>query len=137
MLTKLDLAALLEIDGGRVRIAFERALAECQGDLKDRPGLKKARKLTLTCSFSPQPEEGGRELEMCDVRFSVKVDIPKRESKVYSMKAGRGGLVFNEDSPEDVNQATLGFGPKPTDVVGEKDGKEGGQGRRKAAGDAR
>ena len=111
-LEKFTLATLAEMDQGRIRIAFEQALQRLQDDLKDRPAVESARKITLLVSLVPIVGDDG-ELDSVDVDFKITDTVPKRESKTYNMQATRGGLLFNELSPDEVRQRTLDMAPKP------------------------
>lgn len=111
-LEKFSLATIADMDGGRIRAAFEQALRRIEADLKDRPGVKGARKLELVLDLKPVGEEG--ELDSVNVTFRIKDNVPKRESKAYNMQAVPGGLLFNDASPEDVRQKTLDMTPKPS-----------------------
>jgi len=110
-LEKFTLATLAEMDQGRIRIAFEQALQRLQDDLKDRPAVESARKITLLVSLVPIVGDDG-ELDSVDVDFKITDTVPKRESKTYNMQATRGGLLFNELSPDEVRQRTLDMAPK-------------------------
>ena len=111
-LEKFSLATLAEMDGGRIRAAFEQALQRLEADCKDRPGVKRARQLQLVVELAPIADEG--ELDSVNVTFRIKESIPKRESKAYNMQAVPGGLLFNDASPEDVRQKTFDMTPKPS-----------------------
>ena len=111
-LEKFDMGTLTELDGGRIRTAFEQALKRLETDCKDRPNVKAARKLELVITMTPLPDDAG-DLDSVDVKFRVKDSVPKRESKAYNMRAVPGGLLFNELSPDDVRQQTLDMAPKP------------------------
>lgn len=107
---KFDPQSLLELDGGRIREAMCQALARCEADMHDRPGVKGARKLTLEITFKPVMGEDG-DLDGADVTCQVKESIPRRSSRAYAMRADkRGGLFFNEHAPENPNQRTLDEG---------------------------
>lgn len=110
-LEKFNLATIADMDGGRIRAAFEQALARLEADLKDRPAVKTARKLELILDLTPVSDGG--ELDSVNVKFRVKDNVPKRESKAYNMQAVAGGLLFNDASPEDVKQKTLDMAPRP------------------------
>lgn len=118
-LEAFTLATIADMDGGRIRLAFEHALARCQDDCKDRPDLKTSRKIALVLHLEPVCEKG--HLESVDVTFKITDTIPKRESKSYNMKAVAGGLLFNEASPEDVRQMSLDMAPQPQLVEDEDD----------------
>jgi hypothetical protein len=114
-LQKFDMETLTELDGGRIRTAFEQAMKRLEHDCKDRPNVKAARKLELVITMTPLPDDAG-DLDSVDVKFRVKDSVPKRESKAYNMRAVPGGLLFNELSPDDVRQQTLDMAPKPAPV---------------------
>src|SRR6188768_2061960 len=95
---KFELKTLSEIDGGRIREAFEQALKRCEGDCRDRPSLKTARTLTLTVRLKPAVDERG-ELDTVGAEFDVHEKLPKRQSRTYQMLARGGNLLFNELSP--------------------------------------
>ncbi len=112
---KFELASLVTIDGGRIREAFEQALKRCRDDCHDRPGVAKVRKVSLVATLAPVCAPDGS-MGSCDVQFEIDDSLPKRVSPSYNMKAARGGLLFNELSPDDVNQGTLDdVGPKATE----------------------
>lgn len=111
MLEKFTLATLVDMDGGRIKTAFEQALQRLESDCKDRPGVKRSRQLQLVLDLTPVADGG--DLDSVNVTFKIKESIPKRESKAYNMQAVAGGLLFNDASPEDVRQKTLDMAPKP------------------------
>lgn len=112
-LETFNTAYLAHIDGGRVRVGLDEAIRRAYSDCEDRPGLKKARKVTLEITITPEIE--GENLDSCTVEFDVKERIPARSSKSYNMRAGSGGLLFNELSPEDVDQGTIPMGTPKAD----------------------
>lgn len=109
---KFELRSLVDLDSGRIRTAFEQALTRCLTDCRDRPAVTDARKITLAVAMAPVLDPDG-EMESCNVQFQITDSVPKRKSKVYNMKSSRGGLLFNELSPDDVNQRTLDEAPGP------------------------
>jgi hypothetical protein len=107
---KFSMLTLLGIDGGRIREAFDLTLATCEQDMADRPGVKAARKVTLTITLTPDPDEEG---DLCgaSVGFDVKASLPKRKSRDYSMRAEKNrGLWFNDHAPENPLQRTIDEG---------------------------
>lgn len=110
-LEKFDLATLADMDGGRIRVAFEAALRRLEADCRDRPGVKSARKLALLVQLEPVADDG--QLDSVNVTFRITDTVPKRESKAYNMAAVPGGLLFNDSSPEDVHQMSLDMAPRP------------------------
>jgi hypothetical protein len=111
---RFELSALSTIDGGRINAAFQQALARCEADCRDRPGTGKPRKIALVVTMTPLCDDSA-DLESVNVHFQITDTIPKRESKVYNMKADRKGLLFNELAPEDVRQTTIDE-PQPRKV---------------------
>lgn len=112
-LEKFTLATIADMDGGRIRQAFEAALKRLEDDCKDRPAVKAGRTLELVLQMVPVADDG--ELDSVDITFRIKDKVPKRESKTYNMQSVRGGLLFNDASPEDVRQKTLDMAPKPSE----------------------
>lgn len=112
---KLTLAALNRIDSGRIKAAWEQALANARADCEDRPALDKARKIALVAYVKPLTDDKG-ELESCNVYFDIVETTPKRTTKTYNMGAARGALVFNEMSPDDNKQHTIDEVMKPRKV---------------------
>lgn len=128
MLMAFDLEALNTMDGGRIRELINQKLKTVLADCKDRPALTAARKLVVTIALSPECNDEATDMRSCDVQVEVKVALPRNKTGVYSMKAVRGGLVFNEDSLDNVHQTTLGLSGGAT--------KDDVDGKRKAANDA-
>ena len=111
-LQKFEFETVATIDDGRIREALDQAIRRCELDCKDRPNLNTARCVTLKINLTPVPSEAG-DLDSVDVAFAIGDALPRRASKTYNMRATRGGLLFNELSPDDVNQMTLpGIGPR-------------------------
>ena len=106
-LSQLSLENVASIDGGRLAVALNQAIARCESDCRDRPGLNKDRKISLTIKMRPiMNDKSG--LDSCDIGFEIKDAIPRRDSKSYNMKAGQEGLWFNDDTPENPGQLTIG-----------------------------
>lgn len=108
---QFTLRSLSEIDGGRLATAFAHALARCEADCRDRPGVDASRTITVKTVLTPQSDEGGH-LHGVDVQFEVNDKLPKRASKTYNMQpAADGGLFYNEFAPENGGQRTLDDAP--------------------------
>lgn len=112
---KFTVESLGILDGGRIKEAIEQAIKRAELDCKDRPLVKEARTVSLQIHFQPKVDEGG-DLGIIDVSFDVVEKAPKRKSRIYEMATKRGGLFFNEMSPEDVAQTTLDDAPRPKGV---------------------
>ncbi|MCA8968808.1 MAG: hypothetical protein KDC95_03465 [Planctomycetes bacterium] len=113
MLEVFDFEQLVKLDDGRICAAFNQLLKRCEEDCRDRPALAKERSITLKLGMKPVINENG-DLDSVMVGFHVKESLPKRDSKVYNMAAGRNGLLFNDLSHDNVRQTTLDMagGPK-------------------------
>lgn len=105
-LQKFEIASLATLDQGRLAEVFERELHALEQDLRDRPGVSGKRQLMLIVELEPNVSENG-ELGSVDTSFEVKTKKPALKSAKYNMSAGRGGLLYREDSPDDVRQRTL------------------------------
>lgn len=116
---KFELRSLSTMDGGRIREAFEQTLKRCRDDCHDRPGVAKARKVTLIAMLVPVCDPDGS-MASCDVQFEIDDSLPKRVSPNYNMRAVRGGLLFNELSKDDVRQGTLDDAPGPKTAEGDE-----------------
>ena len=102
----LTLATLADLDDGRIAIVWSRALSRVVEDLRDRPGLKASRKVTLELVLSPISDDRS-ELYEVEVDATVRENVPRAQSRSYSMKPHRGGLYFRPFSEDDVHQRSL------------------------------
>jgi hypothetical protein len=105
----LSLDTIKELDNGRVAEAFTQALARAVRDCEDRPTEEKDREVILGIKLKPIPADEGIPTGvalMCQVRDTV----PTRKSRPYSCGIKSGGkLFFSTESPDNVNQLTLGL----------------------------
>jgi hypothetical protein len=111
-----NLETLKDLDMGKVTKAFEHELKRCVQDCLDRPADSTARTVTLALALKPVPDG-----EICDTvsgEFEIKGKVPVRRTRVYSFGVKKtGSLMFNVDSPDNVDQKTL------LDGMDEPDGK--------------
>lgn len=109
--TKLTLASLGELDRGRVGHCVQLSIEAAVKDCRDRPGLKVARKITITVSIDPQMDEeeelAGNELLDAHVSVEVATKFPSRKSRTYSMGLTKRSAIFNELTPDNVRQVTI------------------------------
>lgn len=106
-LYQLSLENLPALDLGKVNEAFRAQLARVVQDCMDRPGEQKARKVTLEVTVTPVLQSDGDCTE-AKVQMQVVASTPKLRTREYSMGIRRGGgLVFNEDDPEDITSPTM------------------------------
>lgn len=98
---------LKDLDGGKAAFAFEQHVKRAALDCMDRPGDPKPRTVTLVVSLIPVMEPGGDCTDV-EAQIHAKSAVPPHKTKPYSFGLRRNGvLVFNPDSPDNVNQATL------------------------------
>lgn len=106
MKVRLTLEELARLDQGKVAAVFQRELKHVVGDCVDRATDKTARKITMTLSVTPQECDG-----VCDTveaEVTIKSSVPDRRTRPYQLAVnGRGDVVVNDASPDDVRQTTL------------------------------
>ena len=104
---ELNLAALMEdLHGGRVAAAFQAELRRCANDCDDRPDDDKPRVVTLQLKLWPIMEDG--HLESIRGKFFCASKVPERRTKEFSFGFRNGGaLIFDDLSPDNVNQTTF------------------------------
>lgn len=113
MIQKFNIESLASIDNGMLRAAFEAAVKRAREDCTDRPGVKEARKVVLTMTIEPCSDDDAGSADSVDVRFFVEEKLPKRGGRKTNMLCGRGGMAYNDGSPDDVDQLTFGdLGPR-------------------------
>lgn len=114
MLKQFNFASLSEFDSGRLREAIDHALDQVRRDLIDRPNLKGKRGVAVMLTMSPRCVDGI--LDTIKFDFELKTSLPKRAVEGYSLMPTKGGLVFQEHSPEDARQMALDDVPAPRAV---------------------
>jgi hypothetical protein len=104
---QLTLATLEKLDMGKAAAALQEHLKRAAIDCMDRPGDGKARKVTLQFDITPivTPDLTCDEVH---IQIQAASKVPTHRTKVYSCGLRKNGmLVFNPDSPDNVNQNTL------------------------------
>lgn len=103
----LTLGSLMDLDDGRVALAFLKEAQRAVADCEDRPGDKTTRKVLLQMEITPVVADGGL-LDGVHVGFQVNGKLPTKKSKLYTMSARRGGhLMFSSENAEDFRQKSL------------------------------
>lgn len=97
----LTLETLKDFDQGSIALAFNQAVKKVLDDLRDRPGLKAARKLSIELTIKPTTEPDRYEVEA-----KVKDNVPAK-SVTRPIHNGATGLVFSSDAPENPAQNTI------------------------------
>lgn len=101
------LADLQQYESGVVARTFERDLQTLLGDLHDRPGLAKARSLSLKLELTPVADDSGG---LAEVKVDISLSMSQPASKTRTVNAravGSKGFVYEDLSPDNVNQLTL------------------------------
>lgn len=105
-----NLENLRLLDFGKIGEAFNHELEFVVKDCMDRPLDDGARTVVIQFTLKPVPDSHGTtvECDTVDVACDVIGKIPKRKTKVYSMKPRHDGkLAFHPDLPEEPDGSTL------------------------------
>lgn len=114
----LTLSTIQDLDGGKAALAVNHAIRQAVLDVEDRPGDAAARKVVLELSFKPELTNDTAALDVVTMAAKIKTSIPHRQTVAYPMlPTGEGLLTFEEHSPHDPRQATMGFVDKETGEV--------------------
>jgi hypothetical protein len=108
---QLDFSNLAHLDNGKIDLLLRRHIARIAMDCMDRPGDKSPRKVSLEFSCVPIPDDDGS-CESVRVEIEAKSKVPTHRSKPYHMRVTKGGLLFNQDFPEDLDQQPLPYQDK-------------------------
>jgi len=107
-LTQLSLSSLEQLDG-RIEALFQKHLAFLSSDCMNRPGDKTPRKLSLELSIVPQTDPATGECDDVFVSIEAKSKVPTYKTKEYPLRVSRGGLLFNADIPDAIDQTSIKF----------------------------
>ena len=103
---RLNLAALIEIDDGRINQAVNIELTKLVHDIYDRGADGGKRSLIIEIGLTPIVSGGN--VDDVDVEVELASKAPKRRSKTYRMQQKGGqALVFNPHAPEEPRQRTI------------------------------
>ena len=105
-LQQLSFDSLAELDDGRINRLVKHHLARIASDVIDRPADKTARKVTIDFIVKPIIQPDG-ECDEAAVEIECKSKIPTYRTKKYTMRATKGGLAFNRDFPDELDQTSL------------------------------
>lgn len=106
-LAQLNLANLHDVGQGKIAAAFDKHIQRAVLDCMDRPADPKPRTITLQIEITPRIEPGGDCTDV-DVQMQATSKVPTHKTAPINMAVRRGGmLVFNPDSPHDVDQQSL------------------------------
>ena len=110
-----NIADLSKLGGGLLDEMFRQEMVRVTDDVIHRPGVDKARKLTIDILVRPIMGQAGS-LESVAVAYAVNSGMPKQQSDEIQMLCGAGQLTFNDLSQDNIHQHTI-------DEVEEKKGK--------------
>lgn len=100
--------AFKDFDGGRLAALIEHELKNAVRDCQDRPGEKKARKVSVTFELKPQDSDKSGVIDGVSLSFQCKLALPTRQSISYSLGLKQNGALFyNEHSPRNHRQGTF------------------------------
>jgi hypothetical protein len=109
-LQKLSLETLDQLDMGKISATLEVHLRRAIADCEDRPLDPKARSVTLQFDMTPIVTDD-RDCTEANLQVQCHSKVPTHKTRVYNMgirKFDDGhALVFNPDSPGNVNQQTF------------------------------
>lgn len=109
-LQRLTLKTMEEVDYGKAMLAFQQALKRAVLDCIDRPGDKRARKITLQLNLTPVAEINGNTIDCESAKgtFQVRFKPPDYETTAVDFGVRNNGeLVFNPNSPDNHRQETM------------------------------
>lgn len=103
----LNFENLADLDAGRIGKLLQKHIKRAAADCIDRPGDKKARKVTLQFTMKPVMNSDG-DADTAHVEIQCKSDVPTNVSMTFPMLlSGKDGLLFNKDFPEELHQPAL------------------------------
>lgn len=104
----LTLESLTKLDSGKIPAQFDALMQSAIRDVQDRPADRKPRRVCLMIDVSPSDADG----DTAAFSFSMKSTVPAHKSRSYeavikNVGGAKVGLLFNAESPDDVDQLTL------------------------------
>lgn len=106
-MVEFDLSRLHEIDGGRIKVLFDRELRRCIEDIDDRPVDKRARTIAIKFTIKPNANPSDGLLEGGEMEVDVESKLPTYRSKKYSFGVRNGRFRYQPMSPTDHNARPL------------------------------
>ncbi len=119
-LEKFTLETLVTMDGGRIGNQLLKAIQRLEADCRDRPAEVKKRAVAMIFEMQPTYVMDGGRPTLDTIEFGVRWQekIPPRRTRIYSARPlARGGMAYNDESPDDADQMTLGRTPDRPKVL--------------------
>ena len=106
-ITIRNLSDLSQLDQGVLDAQFREELKSVIEDMRDRPSVSQARKITICLSLKPTSDGAGGLLEV-GTEVEISSTFPKVRTREFAMGAIKtDALVYNDLSPDDPRQGTL------------------------------
>lgn len=107
---KFTLENLKLLDFGKIGVAFETELQHVVRDCGDRPADDRPRSIKIEFKIAPvfEPENDKTHAEEVKVGCEITSTLPKRRTKIYTMRPKADGTVgFHPDLPDEPEESTL------------------------------
>lgn len=85
---------LVELDDGRLAVAFDRELRQALADLRDRPADKRKRKITLTVELQPLEHHG--DFDGADIDYYVTSKRPHEAGSTIRLTPNQSTFDMDE-----------------------------------------
>lgn len=112
-MTELTLEQIVDL-APEIVATFNQRLRLAAADCEDRSNDGKARTVSLEVKMTPVENPSTRTCDKVEVAFSCTGKVPANQTQTYSIaisktRAGTA-LLFNPDSPDNVDQSTFDMG---------------------------
>lgn len=106
---ELNFENLPLVCGGALAMVVNEKLQEARRDVRNRPGVKKKRRVSLHMDIEPTNESAEQgEFEEGTVTFEVGSSIPNKGMSIRVVEDSEG-IKFSADAPDNARQNTIAF----------------------------
>lgn len=107
--TKLTLENLKQLDHGIIPAAFNKEIERIVEDCKDRPTDDRPREVVLKIKMAPKVDAEAGDVNGDEILVDAEISsvVPKRRTKVYTMKPQGKSAIFHPDLPDDPDESML------------------------------
>ncbi len=110
---ELNFENLPLVCGGALAMVVNEKFQECRRDVRNRPGVKKKRRISLHIDLEPSEESASQgEFEEGIVSFEVGCNIPNKGMSIRVVEDSEG-VKFSADAPDNARQNTIAFDEEP------------------------